>query len=116
MIPNELHDFLHRNHIIVAVVVCLKSGEMTTIGERDSLESDHVVSMLFDDFTPEGVDEYLRDQILPRMVQQGRVCGVICKPTPTTIVGLYYHDEGDVVRRYHLSKQLDNELRSLWEK
>ncbi len=112
MIPTMLDALLERHQIIAAIIV--DAGTKTTIGERGSLDSDDIVRVLFDDLTSEELDEYLREQLLPRMSQQGRVCGVICKPTPTTTVGLYYHDERDVVSRYHFSKKLDDELHSLW--
>ena len=114
MIPSGLAELMDRHDLVVAVVMSLDSGEKHVVGNRAALESGHVVRMLFDDLTVREIEEYLRGQTLPRMVQQGRVCGVICKPTDKIVVGLYNHDERDVTQRYQLSKTIDAEILELW--
>jgi hypothetical protein len=103
-----------RHNILATIVVYLDSGQKLTIGDRARLESDYVVRTLFDDLTPKEISAFLEGQILPRMAQQGKVCGVICKPNANTIVGMYYHDDRDIVQRFHFSKGLDAEVRELW--
>jgi|ERR1051325_2288699 hypothetical protein len=114
MIPEGLHDLMSRKGILAAVVVSLESGEKAVLGNRASLESDYALRTLFDDLAVTEIEKYLEGQILPRIVQQGKVCGVICKPGGKAIVGLYYHDQRDVVQRYQFSKELDAEVCALW--
>ena len=114
MIPSGLTELMNRHDIVVAVVLSVDTGEKKFVGDRTALESDYALRVLFDDLSSEQVDEYLEGQILPRMTQQGKVCGVICKPTENTIVGLYYHDERHVFQRYDTSKAIDAEIRELW--
>ncbi len=114
MVPNELSKLMDRHDIVVVVILSIETGKKEVVGDRAALESDFVVRTLFDDLSPKQVAEYLEGQILPRMAQQGKGCGVICKPTENTIVGLYYHDERDVIQRYDTSKMIDGEIRELW--
>jgi hypothetical protein len=114
MVPKGLAEFIARNNIIACVVVFPDSGEKLAFGDRSLLESDYAVRTLFDDLSVEEISDHLRGQLLPRMVQQGKVCGVICKPIENAIIGMYYHDERDVVHRYHFSKSLEAEIKALW--
>ena len=114
MVPRGLSGLMARHEIVVAVVVSLDTTEKEVVGDRTALESDYVLRTLFDDLSVQQIQEYLEDQILPRLAQQGRVCGVVCKPTENTVVGLYYHDERDVIQRYQTSKIIDAEVRELW--
>lgn len=113
-VPSELPNLMNRYNIVVAVIVSVGTDRKETVGDRGALDSDYVVRILFDDLSVQEIQEYLDGQILPRMSQQGRVCGVICKPNEDAIVGLYYHDERDVIQRYDVSKRLNAEIRELW--
>ncbi len=105
---------MNRHGILVAVVLSIDTGEKNVVGDRSALESDYALRVLFDDLSDREILQHLEGRILPTMSQQGRVCGVICKPTENTIVGLYCHDERDVTLRYQTSKILDAEIRELW--
>lgn len=114
MVPNGLCDLMDRHEIIVSVVVSRDTDEKQVVGDRTALESDYVVRTLFDDLTVQQIFGFLEGQILPRLVQQGKVCGIIYKPTENTVVGLYYHDERNVIQRYQKSIVVDSKLRELW--
>jgi hypothetical protein len=105
---------MSRNNILVAVVARLDTREKTTIGDRGLLENDYVLRTFFDDLSTDEISAYLDGQLLPRVTQQGKVCGIICKPNDDTVVGLYSHDDRRGIERYHSSKKLDAELRDLW--
>jgi hypothetical protein len=105
---------MQRHQIVVAVVLSVETGDMDLVGDRAALDSDYVIRTLFEDLSAREVQKYLEDQILPRLVQQGRVSGVICMPAEDTVVGLYCHDERDVIQRYDTSKIIDAEIRELW--
>lgn len=113
-VPTELPALMSRYHIVVAVIVSIGTERKETLGDRRALDSDYTVRTVFDDLSVQEIEQYLDGRILPRMIQQGRVCGVICKPNEDTIVGLYYHDERDVVQRYEMSKSIDADIRELW--
>jgi hypothetical protein len=114
MIPDGFQELISRNNIVATIVTLLDSGEKVTLGDRTKLQSDFIVRTLFDDLTVEEIDAFLKGRLLPCMVQQGKVCGIVCKPNEKTIVGIYYHDERDVRQRYNVSKKLDAELRQLF--
>ena len=114
MVPSGLSNLMQRHGILVAVIRRLHLGEKQVLGDRMKLDSDYSIRTLFDDLSVQEVHEFLADQILPRMSQQGRVCGVRCKPDPRTVVGLYSHDERDVVQRYEFSRKISAEVAELW--
>lgn len=115
MIPTGLSDVIEDHRIIVTVVLTIDTGKIEVIGDRSSLDSDYIVRTLFDDLTPSEVESYLENQILPRMIQQSDVCGVICKPNSKTVVGMYYHDQRDVIARYDTSKAIDSDVQRVWK-
>lgn len=114
MVPGGLSELMDRHDIMVVVILTIDTGEKEIVGDRTALESDYVVRTLFDDLSAKQVQEYLEGQILPRMAQQGKVCGVICQPNENVVVGLYYHDERGVFQRAETSEIIDKEIRDLW--
>lgn len=116
MVPKGLIELMNQYEIVVVVVLSVDTGEKKFFGDRTALESDYLVRTLFEDLSAQQIQEYLEGQILPRMAQQGKVCGVICKPTQNNVVGLYYHDERDVTQRYKTSKVIGAEVSELWAK
>ena len=114
MIPSGFLELMERHHIIVAVAVSVDTGNKRVVGDRTALESDYMLRSLFDDLSVRDIQESLDGQILPRMVQQGKVFGMICRPTEDMIVGLYCHNERDVGEQYQTSKIVDAEVRDLW--
>lgn len=114
MIPATLQDLMRQHNIIVSVVANTETGEKIFFGDRTALDSDYVIRTTFDDLSAQELEEYLKDMILPQMIQQGRVCALMCKPNEHTIVGLFCHDERDVLERYHSNKIIDSEVKGLW--
>lgn len=112
IVPMNFPEFLKRNSIAWAVVSCAPFSDKQIFGDSKGLESEDIVSQYFGDLPL--LEQSLEGRILPRMVQQGNVAGVICKPAENTIVGMLYHDDGDGVQRYSHGKKLDEELRALW--
>jgi hypothetical protein len=116
MLPSNLHDLMSRHRLLVAVVATIVPEQKVVVGDRALLDCDYSVRVQFDDLSVKEINDCLQGRILPMMAQQGRVCGVISKPDDNTIVGMYYHDDRDVVQRYQFSKELDAEIRELWSR
>ena len=112
LIPETFREFLCRHGVAWAFASFSPFEEKQVFGDAKLLESDDIVSHYFENICR--LDQFLDGQILPNMVQQGNVVGIICRPTETVIVGLLYHDSRDVVQQYRHGKKLDEELRALW--
>lgn len=106
--------FLKSHDIIVGVFVDVAGGTVVVHGEPEKLESDGLLKYYFTDAMK--LDAHLTDRILPQMLQQGRVAGVLTRPTTDVIVGLLYHDERPVLQRYQHCGFLDQALRDFWTK
>jgi hypothetical protein len=113
MTDASFQRFLHENSILVGVVVDIARGSIVIHGDPEKLESDGLLRYYFSDAA--ALTGYLSDRIMPTMLQQGKVAGVVSKPTDDTIVGMLYHDERPVVQRYHHSQLLDQALRTTWQ-
>lgn len=111
-IPKSFLKFIEQERIAWAVISFAPFTEQQVFGDSKVLESDDIVSQYFGDLSL--LEQSLEGRILPRMVQQGRVGGVICKPEKNLIVGMLYNDDFEGVERYWHGKKLDEKLRALW--
>ena len=113
MATTPFQRFLQDNNILVGVVVDIGSSSIVVHGDPKQLESDGLLRYYFSDVAK--LNGYLTGRLLPAMLQQGQVAGVISKPTDDMIVGLLYHDERPVLQRYQYSQQLDQGVRDIWK-
>lgn len=105
--------FLDTNSIIVGVIVNTATNSVAIYGTPESLESNSLLHYYFTD--AKKLTVYLKDRLLPVMLQQDDIAGVISKPDENTIVGLLYRDTKSVIDRYHHSQTLSNRLCDAWQ-
>jgi len=116
MLPATFSQFVSTSKITFAVVASLDKGTVETVGDRKDLPSDDIVNQYFGDAETIGaLNRSLEGQLMPRMISQGEVSCIVCKPSPDTIIGLLYTDDRNVVEKYRWSKKLNTELLKIWE-
>lgn len=113
-IPAGFEDFMARHGYTFAVIGNVLTGEKIFVGDRSSLESDYIVRNHFDYMSVVQINECFMNRLMPAMVAQGIVCGVLCKPREDVFVGLFRNDRRSMNDQIDSSEQADQELRELW--
>lgn len=117
MIPHNLKELVKKNNIIYTVVANMARDATERYGDLDKLDYSSMVNRLFGD--KESIENLffsLEGQIMPRTWSQGRVNGIVCKPTNNVIVGLFYHEEDDdPVASFRFSKDLNETIEEIWK-
>lgn len=113
MVPESLTQVLAELKVPFAAVADLSSGETEYVGSPQAIaEGSHLLNTLFGDSgSIHNLDQSLNDSLMPRMLRQGDVSCVVCKPTPTVIVGMFMQDDRDVRDRYAWSISAEAALR-----
>ncbi len=116
MVPTSLKEVLTNLEVSFAIVADLYSNEIRRIGEVENVDKTDLVTSLFADAeTVQALDRSLEGQLLPQIWSQGVVSCIVCKPTDSTIVGLFVKDALDLVQQYHWSKKADQLIASVFE-
>jgi len=100
--------------IFVAAIASMETKDKTFLGDRSRLESDGLVRNMFDELSVEQIHFHLEGQLLPRLWSQGKVYGILCKPKNDVVVGLYGHDDRDVLKHYETAQLIDSSLKEIW--
>jgi len=117
MIPATFNKVLESLNVPMATVADLKTGEIHLLGEPESVENTDLLTSLFaDSETLESLSRSLEGQILPQIWNQGQVSCVVCKPTDTTLVGLFVKDDLDAVEQYRWSQRANKAIQESFQK
>lgn len=113
-IPKGFEQLMSHFGFCFAVIGDIETGEKTSIGNRSALAMDFIVRNTFDSLSVSDLDACYKDRLMPAMVQQGDVCGIICKPAEGIVVGLFANDRRAVMDRVESNEMADKDLRTLW--
>ena len=116
--PSGFDEFLSEHGILFALVARLDREEFITLGRRELLAYDGLITGNFGDpICMEGVSNvvaFLTGRTLPQMMAQGEVSAVLCMPQENVLVALFCHDTRDVLAKYDWCEELNAELERLW--
>jgi hypothetical protein len=118
LISNSLKELVNTKDIIYTVVADMAKSEVESYGDLDKLEYSSIVKRLFGDKESiENLFASLEGQMMPRTWSQGRVNGIVCKPTDNVIVGLFYHeDNDDPFAEFQFSMDINEAIEEIWNK
>lgn len=111
----KLKELAKENDIIYTVLAKVDSNEVEIFGNKGKLEYTSLIDKLFGDRESiKNLNQSLEGQIMPRIWKQGKVNGIVCKPDVDTLIGLFYHEERDVVASFKFSKNINSSINKLW--
>lgn len=114
MITKEFTELLDNNGILYSIVADLEIGTIEHYGEKDNLKHEGLLKTLFFDLNSiVSLNNSLKDRMMPHLWRQGEVACIVSKPK-NNIIGLLYNDDGDNIKQYHFSKQIDKDIKTIW--
>ena len=113
MNERKLTDLMKENDFLYAILVEKESGCYREYGERSRLDHDGIVDSYISK-DPTGVFDFLDGKILPQLVSQDRVVGLLSKPHPEYAIALFSHRNDDAIARYRWSSAVDKKITAIW--
>ena len=108
----DLNSILEEYDILYAFLADFANGKIREFGDRNLLAFQDIVNQHFgSEQSVLNLKAHLDESILPQTVRQGKVCCVLTKPDSEKVIGLFFHDEGDLLARRRKAKDLDKAVK-----
>lgn len=114
---NKVEEIIKKYDILYTIVVQLDDGRIDTIGDRNKLKYDDIVSMYFDNINSiKNLSQSLEGQLMPRLLSQGEIACIICKPNDNTIISMFFNEGESSFDAIDLSEDVNQDIKELWGK
>lgn len=115
MVPDGLAAIMKRLGLPYCVVVDMGDGSVHPVVVDRDLGRETLVNTLFGDGQRiENLARSLEGRLVPQSWRQGTLRALVCRPTPTVIVGFFYHEERNAVESYQFGQQVNGAVAELW--
>lgn len=107
----KVQELLRSYNMIYAVVAHLDTCEIEEIGNKTDLRYTRLVEDTFGDADKvKNLNLFLEGKLLPQVLRQGEVRGILLKPSENKIVGFFFHGTGDAYEAYQMGKEISEKL------
>ncbi|MBX4262263.1 hypothetical protein KTC96_08340 [Clostridium estertheticum] len=111
----KLEEIAKKYGILYTIVVQLDDDTLDIIGDRDKLKYDDIVKLYFDDINSiKHLNKSLEGQLMPRLLSQGEIACIICKPNDNIIISMFFDESKSSFDAVDLSEDVNQDIEELW--